>query len=66
MDLEDYGYANIISDNYDAVMAMKQAGIKKRRIRKMALNIKSKLEIFLAPQQLVTWYEYNNRAAFTP
>ncbi len=34
--------------------------IKKRRIRKMALNIKSKLEIFLAPQQLVTWYEYNN------
>ena len=36
--------------------------IKKRRIRKMALNIKSKLEIFLAPQQLVTWYEYNNNA----
>ncbi len=34
--------------------------IKKRRIRKMALNIKNKLEIFLAPQQLVTWYEYNN------
>ena len=28
----------------------------------MALNIKSKLEIFLAPQQLVTWYECNNNA----
>lgn len=34
--------------------------IKKCRIRKMALNIKNKLEFFLAPQQIVTWYEYNN------
>ena len=36
--------------------------IKKRRIRKMAVNIKNKLEIFLLPQQLVIWYEYNNNA----
>lgn len=36
--------------------------IKKRRIRKMSESIKNKLQTFLAPEQLVCWYEYNNNA----
>lgn len=36
--------------------------IKKQRIRKMAKNIKTKLQTFLFPEQLVCWYEYSNNA----
>ena len=68
LDIDDYciGYIRNIIETLECVADTVydcdkiKIHIKKRRIRKMALNIKSKLEIFLAPQQLVTWYEYNN------
>ena len=68
LDIDDYciGYIKNIIETLECVADTVydcdeiKIHIKKRRIRKMALNIKSKLEIFLAPQQLVTWYEYNN------
>ncbi len=70
LDIDDYciGYIKNIIEALECVADTVydcdeiKIHIKKRRIRKMALNIKSKLEIFLAPQQLVTWYEYNNNA----
>ena len=70
LDIDDYciGYIRNIIETLECVADTVydcdeiKIHIKKRRIRKMALNIKSKLEIFLAPQQLVTWYEYNNNA----
>ena len=68
LDIDDYciGYIKNIIETLECVADTVydcdeiKIHIKKRRIRKMALNIKNKLEIFLAPQQLVTWYEYNN------
>lgn len=68
LDIDDYciGYIRNIIETLECVADTVydcdkiKIHIKKRRIRKMALNIKSKLGIFLAPQQLVTWYEYNN------
>lgn len=68
LDIDDYciGYIKNIIEMLECVADTVydcdeiKIHIKKRRIRKMALNIKNKLEIFLAPQQLVTWYEYNN------
>ena len=70
LDIDDYciGYIRNIIETLECVADTVydcdeiKIHIKKRRIRKMALNIKSKLEIFLAPQQLVTWYECNNNA----
>lgn len=68
LDIDDYciGYIRNIIEALECVADTVydcdeiKIHIKKRRIRKMALNIKNKLEVFLAPQQLVTWYEYNN------
>ena len=68
LDIDDYciGYIRNIIETLECVADTVydcneiKIHIKKRRVRKMALNIKNKLEIFLAPQQLVTWYEYNN------
>ena len=68
LDIDDYciGYIKNIIETLECVADTVydcdeiKIRIKKRRIRKMALNIKNKLEIFLAPGQLVTWYEYNN------
>lgn len=68
LDIDDYciGYIKNIIEALECVADTVydcdeiKIHIKKRRIRKMALNIKNKLEVFLAPQQLVTWYEYNN------
>lgn len=68
LDIDDYciGYIKNIIETLECVADTVydcdeiKIHIKKRRIRKMALNIKNKLEIFLAPRQLVTWYEYNN------
>ena len=68
LDIDDYciGYIKNIIETLECVADTVydcdeiKIHIKKRRIRKMALNIKNKLEIFLAPQQLVTWYEYSN------
>lgn len=70
LDIDDYciGYIKNIIEALECVADTVydcdeiKIHIKKRRIRKMALNIKNKLEVFLAPQQLVTWYEYNNNA----
>ena len=70
LDIDDYciGYIKNIIETLECVADTVydcdeiKIYIKKRRIRKMALNIKNKLEVFLAPQQLVTWYEYNNNA----